>query len=127
MFINATRLATNTWQLYCNSCAKPTDVVDSEELAYLMMLNEGAICMGCDPGVADEIPRQLWMEETPYLLIFESESIVVCDWPGSPGGLREKVLFLRNELEKILDENRYLKEDFCLSSFSNLKGGRNGE
>lgn len=67
------------YQLFCESCHIPLDVVSPSVLRDLYPDYTPVLCMDCD-GRADETPPHLLSNETPYILILGGKSIQVDPW-----------------------------------------------
>lgn len=67
------------WQLFCEECLTPLNVVSSVELVGMQAGFMPVLCFGCDGG-ADEIPEILYSNESPYLLIIGGTNIVINPW-----------------------------------------------
>ena len=101
--IYANRIGDN-WQLFCECCSCPVDIVGSRELVNLRVFYAPIMCMDCEGG-SDEVPTQLLANSFPYFLTIDGLQIEVQPFGPQVGKGIAKVSWptLRSVFQNVMD------------------------
>lgn len=69
----ARRTPTGFYELFCEACARPLDIVDSRCMQWLTGNNERVLCFDCE-GDCDIVPAQLLPDEGGIVALFTDET-----------------------------------------------------
>lgn len=129
MFILCDMLTSDTYQLYCPDCKKPTDIVDADCVKWMIERREPGLCCDCSGLQADKVHEAIDNEKNGVVTIkrpfdWRSEAIF---WNDAANFWRKSYTHSVERYEELYERVRTCTRCTCLSSSTNLNRNQENE